>query len=118
MHDEERERVLDAFRRWGYLEAKLDPLGCLRSQPHPELELRGAAAEEARRSYCGAIGVEFMHLLEPERRQWIQERMEDAPPAPEGARILERLVRAEVFEQVVQTRYLGRSGFPWKAWRR
>ena len=43
MHDEERERLLDAFRRWGYLEAKLDPLGCLRPQPHPELELRGAA---------------------------------------------------------------------------
>jgi 2-oxoglutarate dehydrogenase complex dehydrogenase (E1) component-like enzyme len=28
--DEERERVLDLFRRWGYLEANLDPLGCLR----------------------------------------------------------------------------------------
>ena len=111
MHDEERERVLDAFRRWGYLEAKLDPLGCLRSQPHPELELRGAAAEEARRSYCGAIGVEFMHLPEPERRRWVQERMEDAPPAPEGARILELLVRAEVFEQVVQARYLGTKRF-------
>ena len=47
---EERERVFNAFRRWGYNEAKLDPLGFFGPFPQPDLEgLTGEAAEEARR---------------------------------------------------------------------
>src|SRR5437667_10084325 len=46
--NEERERVFDAFRRWGYLEAPLDPLGLFETLKHPDLEaLAGEAAEEA-----------------------------------------------------------------------
>jgi 2-oxoglutarate dehydrogenase E1 component len=74
---EERERIFDAFRRWGYLAATLDPLGLLESLKHPDLEgLIGEAAEEARRIYCGTVGADFMHLQEPERRRWISERLE------------------------------------------
>ena len=70
--DEERERVFDAYRRWGYLEATLDPLGLFEPLKHPDLQgLSGEAAEEARRVYCGTIGADFMHLPEPERRRWI-----------------------------------------------
>lgn len=105
--DEQREQVFDAFRRWGYLQANLDPLGDLKPEPVPELDLSGEAAEAARRVYCRTIGAEFMHIVDLERRQWIQERLEADAPAPDRARILERLVRAEVFEQVLQTRYLG-----------
>src|SRR2546425_9401101 len=55
--NEDRERVFDAFRRWGYLEATLDPLGFLQPQKRPELDgLAGEAAEEARRIYCGTVG--------------------------------------------------------------
>ena len=104
---EEQERVWDAFRRWGYLQANLDPLGDMKSLAIPELDLSGSEAEAAREYYCDSIGVEFMHIPDRERRLWIQERMEADPPEPDRARILELLVRAEIFEQVLQTRYLG-----------
>jgi len=107
----DRERVFDAFRRWGYLEAELDPLGFFPPQRHPELELAGEAAEQARRCYCGPIGAEFMHLLDPERRRWIAERLEAAPPRPDQSRILDRLIRTELFEQGLQARYLGTKRF-------
>src|ERR1035438_3370551 len=73
---EKLERVMDSFRRWGYLQADLDPLGHFAPLPHPELDLSGEEADAARRIYCGSIGVEFMHMPDPECRRWIQERME------------------------------------------
>jgi 2-oxoglutarate dehydrogenase E1 component len=103
---ETQDRAWDAFRRWGYLQADLDPLGELQPVAMPELNV-GPEADAARRSYCGTIGVEFMHIADRERRQWIQERMESKAPQVDRERILELLVRAEIFEQVLQTRYLG-----------
>src|ERR1700758_1599303 len=85
----ERERIFDAFRHWGFLEADLDPLGFLRPQPHPELPIEGELAREARRIYCGTIGVEFMHIPSVEHRRWIQERMETEPGPVAQARILD-----------------------------
>src|ERR1700732_4519841 len=102
-----QDHVWDAFRRWGYLQADLDPLGDLQPVPMPELDVNGPEADAARRSYCGTIGVEFMHIADRERRQWIQERMESEAPQVDRERILQWLVRAEIFEQVLQTRYLG-----------
>ena len=107
-----REAVFDAFRRWGYYEADLDPLGDFKPCPVPELtQLSGEDADEARRIYCGTIGADFMHILDGGRRRWIQQRMESPAPEPDRGRILERLVRAELFEQVVQSRYLGNKRF-------
>src|SRR5947207_3741744 len=110
--NEERERIFEAFRRWGYLEATLDPLGLFEPLRHPDLDaLTGEAAEEARAIYCNTIGADFMHLPEPERRRWIAERLE-APATPvDQHKILERLVRADLFEQVLQARYLGTKRF-------
>ena len=107
----ERERVFDAFRQWGYLEADLDPLGFLPKSPRPELQIAGEFAREAQRVYCGTVGVEFMHIAEPERRKWIQERMEGPQPAVDQERILDQLIRADLFEQVLQQRYLGTKRF-------
>src|SRR5712691_6034704 len=110
--NEERERVFDAFRRWGYLEATLDPLGLFEPLKHPDLDvLSGEAAEEARAIYCGTIGADFMHLPEPERRRWIAERLEAPAGEVDQHKILERLVRADLFEQVLQARYLGTKRF-------
>jgi 2-oxoglutarate dehydrogenase E1 component len=110
--NEQRERVLDAFRRWGYYEATLDPLGVFQPLKHPDLDgLTGEAAEEARRIYCGNIGAEFMHLPEPERRRWIAERLEGPELEVNREKILDRLVRADLFEQVLQARYLGTKRF-------
>ena len=101
------ETIWDAFRTWGYLEANLDPLGTLSPLQVPELRLTGAEAEKARGVYCGSIGVEFAHIADPVRRHWIAERMEAPAPRPDQKAVLEQLVRAELFEQVLQTRYLG-----------
>jgi 2-oxoglutarate dehydrogenase E1 component len=107
----ERERIFDLFRHWGYLEADLDPLGMLRARPQAELQIEGEFAREARHFYCGTIGVEFMHITEPERRRWIQERVESEPDPVDQDRVLDFLIRADIFEQVLQQRYLGTKRF-------
>ena len=105
---EKQERVLDAFRRWGYLQANLDPLEHFTPLTHPELDIPGEAADVARRIYSGSIGVEFMHIADPERRQWIQEHMELEQQEPiDRVRVLDQLVRADVFEQTIHSRYIG-----------
>jgi 2-oxoglutarate dehydrogenase E1 component len=75
--------VLDAYRRWGYLEADLDPLGLTQPAPHPDLPVEGEAVRQARAWYCGPIGVEFMHIADAARRRWVQERMEAPLPVPD-----------------------------------
>jgi 2-oxoglutarate dehydrogenase E1 component len=110
----DEQQILDTYRRWGYLAADLDPLGHLEPFDHPELSRKGKTAERARRIYCGAIGAEFMHLPEPERREWVAGRMESDAPAlaeTERQRLLELLARADLFEQVLQSRYLGTKRF-------
>ena len=108
----QREQIFEAFRRWGHLQAKLDPLGqYLLPEPVPELNFDGDDAEEAKRYYCGSIAVEFMHLPDAARREWIQERMEQRAPVPDQRQVLERLTQADLFEQVIQSRYLGTKRF-------
>src|SRR6185312_15680257 len=109
-HD--RERVFEAFRRWGYLQAQLDPLGqYLAPQMVPELDIQGDFAEEARRCYCSTVGVEFMHIPDAARREWIQERFENQPAPVDQKHVLELLTKADLFEQVIQSRYLGTKRF-------
>ena len=108
---EERERIFDAFRRWGYLEADLDPLKLFKPLKSPDLELTGPVADEARSIYCGTVGAEFMHLREAEGRKWIAERLEQPAAEVDQNKTLERLVRADLFEQVLQARYLGTKRF-------
>ncbi|HYL14947.1 MAG TPA: 2-oxoglutarate dehydrogenase E1 component [Terriglobales bacterium] len=108
---EERERIFDEFRRWGYLQADLDPLGFLKPQPRPELQIPGELARQARSFYCGTVGAEFMHIPDAERQRWIQERMETEPAPVDQANILDLLIRADLFEQVLQQRYLGTKRF-------
>jgi 2-oxoglutarate dehydrogenase E1 component len=108
----QRDQIFDAFRRWGHLQANLDPLGqYLLPAPVPELSFDGEDAEEAKGYYCGSIGVEFMHIPDAARREWIQERMEQTSPAPDQRQVLERLIQADLFEQVIQSRYLGTKRF-------
>ena len=111
MENFERERVFNLFRQWGYLEAELNPLGLLPPQPHPDLAIDNEWAREARRFYCGSVGVEFMHIVDPERRHWIQERIEAEPAPVDQERALNLLMRADLFEQTLQSRYLGNKRF-------
>ncbi|HTS36529.1 MAG TPA: 2-oxoglutarate dehydrogenase E1 component [Candidatus Solibacter sp.] len=112
----ERERVFSAYRQWGYLEGDLDPLGFLRPRETPELERQGEYAREARAIYSSTIGVEINHIYAPERRRWIYDRMEsesrESEVTPEHQqRILDLLIRSDIFEQVMQQRYLGSKRF-------
>jgi 2-oxoglutarate dehydrogenase E1 component len=111
----ERERVFGLFRQFGYLEAELNPLGLLPPQPHPDLRFDDDKdnewAREARRIYCGSVGVEFMHIADPERRRWIQERIEAEPGPVDRDHAFDMLLRADIFEQTLQQRYLGNKRF-------
>ena len=111
----QRDQVFDAFRRWGYLQAQLDPLDQYLSPVRvPELDLAGPDAVEARRYYCSTVGAEFMHIHSAERRDWIAQRFESAPLAIDEAaqhHVLDLLTRADIFEQVIQSRYLGTKRF-------
>jgi 2-oxoglutarate dehydrogenase E1 component len=107
----ERERVFSAFRQWGYLEGDLDPLGFLKARPTVELQIDSPYVAEARAIYSSTIGIEINHIYAPERRRWIYEQMESEPPQEDQARILDLLIRADVFEQVMQQRYLGSKRF-------
>ena len=102
---EKLERVMDQFRRWGYLQADLDPTGHFTPLAHPDLEISGEEADAARRIYCGTIGAEFMHIPDPERRRWVQERMESEESLPiNQPRVHDQLVRADIFEQTIHSR--------------
>ena len=105
--NEKQERILDAFRRWGHLQANIDPLGHFKPVAHPDLDFPEDESEFARKIYCGTVGVEFMHIADPEKRRWIQEKFESAPAPVDQKRILEALVRADMFEQTLQSRYIG-----------
>ncbi len=118
LQPERREAIFDIYRRWGYLQSTLDPLGqYLPGEPFPVSVPDDAdsheAAIEARSYYCGTIAAEFMHIASAEKRQWIQDQMEQVfTTSPEAqARTLTQLIKADLFEQVSQSRYLGTKRF-------
>ncbi|MFA5591718.1 MAG: 2-oxoglutarate dehydrogenase E1 component [Micavibrio sp.] len=135
-------QLIRAYRARGHLIANLDPLGLKPVDYHPELEPAhyGFAEEDMDRTifingvlgmeyatlgeiiaalketYCGTIGVEFLHLTDPDEKSWIQERIEAPRNHTEftvnGKRaILQRLVAAECFEKFLHTKYVGTKRF-------
>ena len=67
-----------------------------------------------RDAYCRRVGVEYMHIIDPEERAWIQQHIEvknDAPTREEQKHILSRLNVAEAFETFLQTKYVGQKRF-------
>ena len=72
--------------------------------------------EILRRTYCSTLGVEFMHISDPEEKAWLQERIEGPDKGiaftPEGKRaILNKLVEAEGFEKFIDIKYTGTKRF-------
>src|SRR5580692_11163546 len=113
VEQQEREATFDIYRRWGYLQASLDPLGqYLPPEPFPITNVpEGEYAAEARSFYCGNFAVEFMHIPSLEQRQWLQEQIEQPTQKPDQNHVLTQLIRADLFEQVIQQRYLGTKRF-------
>ncbi|SDT77021.1 2-oxoglutarate dehydrogenase E1 component [Actinoplanes derwentensis] len=67
-----------------------------------------------RDSYCRRIGIEYMHIQDPEERRWVQERIEvkyTKPDADEQKHILHRLNAGEAFETFLQTKFVGQKRF-------
>ncbi len=112
----QREEVFNIFRRWGFLQSSLDPLRqYLAPEPFPTPAPDGPDSAEARNFYCGTIGAEFMHIASPEKRAWIQGQLEQPYTASSSSltprRVLTDLIRADIFEGVIQQRYLGTKRF-------
>jgi 2-oxoglutarate dehydrogenase E1 component len=67
-----------------------------------------------RDAYCRTIGIEYMHIQDPEEQRWIQDQVEGvAPELPidDQRHILERLNAAEAFEKFLATKYVGQKRF-------
>ena len=134
--------MIRAYRVRGHLAANLDPLGLVKQEPHPELDPAnyGFTAEDWDRpirlmnslgfheatlrqiidrlhsTYCGTIGIEFMHIQDPEQKTWLQERIEGSENhtnfTDRGKKsIYERLVDAESFERFFDRKYTGAKRF-------
>ncbi len=134
--------LIRSYRFRGHFLANLDPLGMKAISEHPELApeyygftssdydhpifINGMLGMETatlreilaalREIYAGTIGVEYMHLSDPEERGWIQERIEKPRNktdfTPEGKRaILERLTAAEGFENYLNKKHTGTKRF-------
>lgn len=133
------QELINAFRVRGHLMADIDPLEYVQ-RSHPDLEigshgltfwdldrefvLGGFAGKRAallrdvlgvlRDSYCRTVGVEYMHIQDPEQRKWFQDRLEkpyEKPTKEEQLRILGKLNEAEAFETFLQTKYVGQKRF-------
>ncbi|HXY92060.1 MAG TPA: multifunctional oxoglutarate decarboxylase/oxoglutarate dehydrogenase thiamine pyrophosphate-binding subunit/dihydrolipoyllysine-residue succinyltransferase subunit [Acidimicrobiia bacterium] len=136
--------LINMYRVRGHLIANLDPLGRRPPHTHPELDVThyglsiwdldrefpvgnlGAGhlphkvmplreiLSVLRDAYSRTVGVEYMHIQEPDQKEWIQERVEGTQlpiTHDERQRILERLNAAEAFERFLHAKYLGQKRF-------
>jgi 2-oxoglutarate decarboxylase len=133
------QELIHAYRVRGHLMADTDPLE-YKQRRHPDLDVTthgltlwdlerefptggfgGKPALKLRKvlgvlrdSYCRTIGIEYMHIQDPEQRRWIQDRVErpyNKPNREEQLRILRKLNAAEAFETFLQTKYVGQKRF-------
>ncbi|HEX6968472.1 MAG TPA: multifunctional oxoglutarate decarboxylase/oxoglutarate dehydrogenase thiamine pyrophosphate-binding subunit/dihydrolipoyllysine-residue succinyltransferase subunit, partial [Micromonosporaceae bacterium] len=131
--------LIHAYRVRGHLMADTDPLE-FKIRKHPDLDVLqhgltlwdldryfpvdGFAGKRKmklreilgvlRDAYCRRIGIEYMHIQDPEERRWIQERVErkyEKPTSEQQRHILNRLNNAEAFETFLQTKYVGQKRF-------
>jgi len=135
--------MIRAYRMRGHLHADLDPLHLAKPiEDYDELSPSAYGFTEAdydrpifidnvlgleyatiqqmleilTRTYCSTLGVEFMHISDPEEKAWIQERIEGPDKGiaftPEGKKaILSKLIEAEGFEQFIDVKYKGTKRF-------
>ncbi|HHZ10835.1 MAG TPA: 2-oxoglutarate dehydrogenase E1 component [Rhizobiales bacterium] len=135
--------MIRAYRMRGHLHANLDPLGIAKPfEDYDELSPSAYGFTEAdydrkifidhvlglefatiremieilKRTYCSTLGVEFMHISNPEEKAWIQERIEGPDKGIAFTKngklaILHKLVEAEGFEQFIDVKYKGTKRF-------
>ena len=136
--------LIAAYRHRGHRRARLDPLGVWRRADAPELDLAyhglspadmdtvfqtgsahffdvGTASlrdivDALERTYCSAIGVEYMHISDAAEQLWVCRRVEAARSNPaldvaEKRVVLERLTAAEGLEKYLHAKYPGTKRF-------
>lgn len=134
--------MIRAYRMRGHLAADLDPLGLTSFGDQPELQPETYGFSDAdmdreifidgylgletatprqmldilKRTYCSTLGVEFMHISNPQEKAWLQERFEGPEKAvlfsPQGRiAILTKLIETEAFERFLHKRYPGTKRF-------
>ncbi len=132
--------LINMYRVRGHLIADLDPLSAEPRPLHPELDpttygltlwdldrefvvdglagrhtlTLGEALDILRDAYCRTLGIEYMHIQDPEQKRWIQQHTEGVPTTldpDEQHHILDRLNAAEAFERFLHTRYVGQKRF-------
>ncbi len=91
------------------------PSGAIAKYMQPYETLR-EILDRLRTTYCNSIGVEYMHIPDPDQKQWLQDRMEATMNLwklddPTRHRILGRLIQAEEFEHFLQSRFVGQKRF-------
>ncbi|KRE61256.1 multifunctional oxoglutarate decarboxylase/oxoglutarate dehydrogenase thiamine pyrophosphate-binding subunit/dihydrolipoyllysine-residue succinyltransferase subunit [Nostocoides sp. Soil756] len=133
------QELIHAYRVRGHLMADTDPLE-YKQRRHPDLDITnhgltlwdldrdfatgGFGGQPflklrkilgiLRDSYCRTVGVEYMHIQDPEQRRWIQAKVEVGyakTTRDEQLRILRRLNAAEAFETFLQTKFVGQKRF-------
>ena len=135
------EELIYRYRDLGHLLACLDPLESCPAG-HPLLDLAAFALGEEdldrtfftphpaqsnqatlreilsmlRETYCGTVGVEYMHMQDPAERLWLQQRMEPVRNRPalggeEKQRILDKLAQVTWFDRFLHNRYPGQKRF-------
>jgi len=144
-HDSIRALMLiRSYRVRGHLQASLDPLGIEQPPSNPELTPEFYGFSEAdldrpifldgvlgfqtgtirevlsllKRTYCGTLGIQFMHIAEPEEKTWLQARFEGADKFAQNGftregklAILYKLIEAEGFERFLHKRFPGTKRF-------
>ena len=135
-------RMISSYRILGVRHANLDPLRRYDQLEVPELDpaYHGFTAEDMavtfntgsltgpktaplseilnilKQTYCGNVGVEYMHIINSEQKKWIRERFESVRSRPEfnaakKRRILKQLTAAETLEKYLHTKYVGQKRF-------
>ncbi len=133
------QELINSYRVRGHLMADIDPLE-YKQRTHPDLDIlnhgltfwdldrefvvggfggrRSAKLRDVlgilRDSYCRTVGLEYMHIQDPDVRSWFQARLErpfEKPTHDEQMRILAKLNQAEAFETFLQTKYVGQKRF-------
>ncbi|MEM7666617.1 MAG: 2-oxoglutarate dehydrogenase E1 component [Pseudomonadota bacterium] len=130
------------YRVRGHMAADLDPLGLSTKREVPQdltLEFHGLAGSESeevfvggvlglywttvgelhsalKATYCGKVGLEYMHIADTEERRFLQDKFESPGETiqftPEGKKaILAAVLRGELYEEFLGKKYVGTKRF-------
>jgi 2-oxoglutarate dehydrogenase E1 component len=134
--------MIRTFRVRGHLIANLDPLNLEKRNAHPEVDpatynfgsedydrpifinnmlgLEWATLaeilEKLRATYCGTVGVEYMHIQDSAQKAWIQERVENTGhdlrvTDAQRLKIVHDLTQADAFEHFLHVKFAGEKRF-------